>query len=284
MKRVSSDVDLSRCAKWKNSCNSQVVIQSPNYFYKIYEEDCYDGKYVCEIREALGQIYREEYGLFWEVKTFIEDDKIFQIEKRQKIPLCTPELISYSDLLINWSNTLDKLERKLQLNKITFQLIDHIPNLARVKIIRDCVNKYIDYGFYNGNVILLDDADWFLALIDNNDNWISHECNFYPVELNQSKMIFVPKDINDKDLISSTGERFDQWMLYGFPIRMNKDDIGNFKSMLLSLRKKMLIDNIKIISSKNDNCLNDHQLFVSTLTNKDGINKVLDYNRSLNGV
>ena len=57
LKRVSSDVDLSRCAKWKNSCNSQVVIQSPNYFYKIYEEDCYDGKYVCEIREALGQIY-----------------------------------------------------------------------------------------------------------------------------------------------------------------------------------------------------------------------------------
>ena len=284
MKCVSGDVDLSRCAKWKNSCNSQVVIQSPNYFYKIYEEDRYDGKYVCEIREVLGQIYREEYGLFWDVKTFIEDGKIFQIEKRQKIPLCTPELISYPDLLINWSNTLDKLEKKLQLNKITFQLIDHIPNLARVKIIRDCVNKYIDYGFYNGNVILLDDADWFLALIDNNDNWISHECNFYPVELNQNKMIFVPKDINDKDLISSTGERFDQWMLYGFPIRMNKDDIGNFKSMLLSLRKKMLIDNIKIISSKNDECLNDHQLFVSTLTNKDGINKVLDYNRSLNDV
>lgn len=244
------DSDPSQWVKWKNYAN-QVVVQSPNYFYKMYQTDIQNGEFICDIRNALAEIYREDFGIVWDIITIKDKDCYYQIEQREKLPLCTPELIPFEDLLIDWSYTLQKLEKKLDLPKVSLQLREQCENVKQVKLIRDCVNKYIDYGYKNGHVILLDDADWFLAPIDNDNNWISLNFNVYPVFHNCKDRIFAPIDFYDRDPVAVTAEPLNKWSIFNNTI----GDTTKFIPNLLSIREQMLKDNIHIICEKNAKCL-----------------------------
>lgn len=243
---LENSSDTSSWVKWKNFSN-QVVIQTPNYFYKLYEEWIYEGFLSCKIREILADIYKE-YGLLWNIQTIVQDDKIYQIEQREKLTLCTEEIISYEDLLLNWNQTLIKVEEKLKLDKVLLQL-DNISNVKQIKLIRDCINKYEDYAIKDGKTILLDDADWFLALVNKNGDWESNLYKPYDVvTIYGSNFLFAPLNYKSRKYPTANFEYLlntpnNKWML--FPnIEIKKESC----SRLLEKREQLLMNNIKVLS------------------------------------
>lgn len=166
--------------KWKNYAN-QIVIETPNYFFKIYNDSSFSAEYLAHIREKLGEIYRNEYNLLWDVKTIYYDNKLYQIERREKLQVCNPNMMSIEDLFLNYNNVLKKLEKKLLLPQITKQIKNKVKNISQIKLIRECIPKYEDYAIKNGNIILLDDADWFLSFVDEEGNVLTIPNTYFEV-------------------------------------------------------------------------------------------------------
>ena len=146
----------------------------------------------------------------------------------------------FNQIFLDWRKTLDLLEKKLQLDKICVQLVDIFPKLYRVKLVRDCLNKSPDYGIdKNSNIILLDDSDWFLALVDKDGNWLEELAD--SVFIHTSYGEFVEAKI---------GEHVTKWALYSkeeFPVE-NKDKF-------IDAREKMLRDNINFLVTGNEKVL-----------------------------
>lgn len=246
--------ESSQWTKWKsNADNHQVVIKTPNYYYKVYNVDFQSGLFLCEIREKLGEIYRS-WGLHWEVRTHLRDNGFIQIEQRQVLPVADKTKILYKDLLIDWSKTLLELEAALDLPKVGLQVKSAIKQLAQIKLVRDCVNKYEDYAIApNGRVVLLDDADWFLALVDKANNWISHDWTYLPIFRNTKEQIFGPIDLFEADILEVTGKTVNQWLIFDSVLNKNGEQ---FKSELANIHDKMLADNIKCLVGDEDYLLN----------------------------
>ena len=249
IKKMDSNTSPDVWVKWKNYSN-QVVIETPHYFYKIYNTDYTAGLFFSLVREKLAEIYRDEFHIKWDVITIKKENSIYQLEQREKLQVCNEDVIDYDDLMINWSNTLNRLEDKLILPKITKQLQDKIKNLYKIKLVRDCVNKYEDYAITkDGNIVLLDDADWFLALIDEDNNWISSEFNCYEILTNEGYKTFVPQNyyevIQDEDeLLSSIHIPINKWI-----ISQKNKQVKNEVLDFADKREQMLFNNIKVLSS-----------------------------------
>ena len=261
-----TQIDSTSCsdwAKWKsNADNHQVVIRTNDYYYKVYETDYQSGLFLCEVREKLAEIYRS-WGLHWLIKTERRGNAIYQIEQRQKLPLADKNKISYKELLIDWSKTLVELESKLDLPKVKAQLKQKIPNLYQVKLVRDCVNKFEDYAIApNGRIVLLDDADWFLALVDRDNNWISTNWTFVQVFRNTNEQLFAPIDFFDSDLLANTGKTVRQWLI--FDSATNKDG-SQFIAELRSIHDKMLEDNIKCLCNDPSYLLNGEPIMAKSI-------------------
>ena len=240
--------------KWKNYDN-QVVIRSDNYFYKIYQAS-YTTQFSCAIRECLAKIYREQFGLFWNTHTIYDKEKhsIYQIEQREKLEVCSPEKITYEDLFLEWSNTLEILEKELGLREIELQLREYFPQMHKLKIVRDCVNKYEDYAFKNDKVVLLDDADFFLAMVDKEGNWINPIKNVIDIVYKGEEILFAPFDFfNDETDIKSDALQFLYEPSYQWMIFYHSGKIGDTQKViadLKSLRHTMLEQNIKMLATK----------------------------------
>ncbi len=238
--------------KWKDYDN-QVVIRSDNYFYKIYQTT-YTTQFFCAIREALAKIYREQFGLVWNTQTIYDKEKgsIYQIEQREKLEVCTPEKISYEDLFLDWSNTLELLEAELGLKEIELQLREYFPQMKRLKIVRDCVNKFEDYAFKNGKIVLLDDADFFLAMVDKDGNWLNPTQNVINITYKGNDVLFAPFDFFnikiEDDALSFLGNKSYQWMMFYHSGKI--DDTQKVIANLKSLRHNMLEQNIKMLATK----------------------------------
>lgn len=234
--------------KWKSDCN-QVVIETPSWFYKIYEHNPITEAFNIKIREKLGEIYRDNFHLDWEVKTVYTDTTAYQIERREKLQICNESIISFDDLLLNWANTLDILEKKLYIPSIVKQLTGRVPSLKNIKLIRNCANKYDDYGITkDGNIVLFDDADWFLAILDKNNKWINNRFFQYEVITPYGEWCFSPLGFEyqyfDKN-IEFVGEIHDMWTLIP-KLTLNGRSI---KKKLVEKKNKMLQDNIQMFTT-----------------------------------
>ena len=245
--RLDNNSNPDLWVKWKNFSH-QVVIETPNFFYKLYEEYNYEGFLNCKIREILAEIYKEN-GVFWNITTIQQGDKIYQIEQREKLQVCNEKLLSYEDLLLSWNKILLQIEEKLRLNKILPQL-DVGSNIQMIKLIRDCVNKYEDYALKDGQVILLDDADWFLGLVDQEGNWVSSQYKSYEVAtIFGVDFIFAPLDYKSRTYQDLTNLAYklnspnNKWML--FP-KLNHSN--NLDTQLINEKDKLLNNTIKILS------------------------------------
>ena len=233
--------------KWKGEVN-QIVIQTPNYYFKIYNDEFTTGEFNSLIREKLAEIYREDCGLLWDIKTIYNDNKLYQIERREKLHVCQEGDISFDDLMLKWNNILKKLEQKLLLPQITKQLQDSIPDLYEIKLVRECLNKFEDYGLTNnGDVVLLDDADWFLAFVDKEHNWMNKKFSSYHILTSIGDRIIAPSnyyevlsynDINKMNILCN------KWMI----MRIEEDLIVTEQN-LREKEEQMLYDNIKLLSS-----------------------------------
>lgn len=230
--------------KWKNYSN-QVVIETQNYFFKIYQEDTHVGKFILRVREELAKIYRNDFRVNWEIYTVEANNSIFQIERREKLEVCTPDKVSFEEIILAWYKILLKLEENLFLDKLVPQLIHRIPELYKIKLVRDCINKHEDYAFTkNGNIILLDDADWFLGLIDKKNNWLSIMYNVFNITLPYCEAKLVPLNIGE---ITPTEIRnqIKRWTI------IEDDILGTEKVYkdFYNVREKALSDNIKVLAT-----------------------------------
>lgn len=159
------------------SHDNQVVINSPEYFYKVYMKNSQLDAFTKLIRQALGEVYTEEYGLHWVVLERTEENVTLQIEEREKVEVCKgyPE----SQLLEALNAIIKKIEAKLDnFDFIKNYLKEHLPIIYSrydIHLIRDCIIKNLDYGVTkDGRIILLDDADWKLVFVEKTTGELSY--------------------------------------------------------------------------------------------------------------
>lgn len=233
--------------KWKNA-SDQIVILTPNYVYKIYCIDYTVGRYFSEIREKLAEIYREDFGIYWDIKTIYTKDCIYQFEQREKLEVLSEEMMPFDIVMVSWAKTLEKLEQKLLLPRVSKQLSN--TDVVSIKLVRDCINKYEDYGITkNGDIVLLDDSDWFLAPIDKDGKWISLKYNAYNIISSIGESYFCPVDysrrIRDNSLLQKSNEYTDKWII------SHVDELnGVSMKQFVDYRKKLLEDNIQVLNTK----------------------------------
>lgn len=249
----------NQATKWKTfDQNNQVVIRDKDVYYKIYCTDMVGGYFANIVRDQLAKIYREKYNIQWDVQTIKVDNLFYQIQKRQPLLVATHTMISYDELFDNWGIIHRELEDALSLDKIAQQLREVDSRIAHVKLVRDCFNKFEDYAIHNNSVVLLDDADWFLACVDKDGNWLKLPWFYQNVIFNNSEMLFAPIDFYNKQThslnthLGSVGHDIDMWML--FP-SVRKHDYKQVKQQVLDMRKKMLADNIKHLCNFTDSQL-----------------------------
>ncbi len=148
--------------------NNQVLFESENYFYKIYESPIEGaGSFVTEIRKAIAFEY-EKLGINWELFTFVRGNQRYDFERREKLRVANEDDGQFGELFLSFSNILDKVECSLEFPHILSQLHENelFRDVADLKLLRCCVNKFDDYAYFNNQVVLLDDADFYIALVD----------------------------------------------------------------------------------------------------------------------
>ena len=158
--------------KWK-SYQGQVVVESNDFFYKIYEEnDDGIGPFNSEVRNRLAEVYAG-IGIDWKIVTFVRDGKIFDFEQREKIRESCESDGPFEKILLSFSALQDKVETLLNFDLILEQLKAENSIFApvkKLKLMRYCVNKYDDYGIWMGQAVLFDDADWYIVPVDETGN------------------------------------------------------------------------------------------------------------------
>lgn len=263
-------LDDSGWCKWK-SPQGQVVIQTPQYYYKLYEKQHQADPFYFFIRKQLAQIYTE-MGIHWEIQTITgEDGSEVQIEQREKLEVITEASnIPFSQILLQWQITLNKLEDKCGLKQLTKQLKLQIPQLHKIKLIRDCINKYEDYAIKDDQIYLLDDADWFLAMIDEEGNWIELPYNIYTdlitVVGNAALYPLNASHANHNKQITHLDESIKKWCL----IPTDNTPICTRKA-LQDARSTMIEQNIKLLHTGNTQLINENKIQPLTYDNKLGL-------------
>lgn len=253
LKLQDKKIDHQHIVKWKTcNANNQLVIQTNNYYYKIYESTLANTFYHI-IRQELCRIYREEYGLIWDLFVYKNEKtgNVIQIERRQKLRIPTEDDMTFDELLINFSKILNKVEKKLNLKYILSQIkmYNQCKDVEKIKLIRKCGNKYNDYGITdNGQIILLDDADWFLVLLDNKNNILHKKTIVLPItDLNNQNMYFCSDRILE-DLNNQTcGHVFFDENSYSFSFIYEKYTNGKTIQILNKQAEIQMQHNINIL-------------------------------------
>ena len=230
--------------KWKSTNGSQVVIQTPDFFYKVYETAYSVGVFECAIREKLAEIYRE-LGLHWEIKTIKTETGFFQVEQRQKLEVAKPREGEFYRVLGDWKDILRELSKRLQLKRLTAHLKPLVKDLDEVMLLRDCLNKFMDYGVFNGHYILLDDADWYLQLVDSKSERINQRLIVEPIEWTDgTELTFAPFHWLNFDPASFSKDYApSKWFLFA----VGADNRKNWVNHMLGARERMLADNIRLL-------------------------------------
>lgn len=240
-------------SKWKDSCN-QVLFESPGKFYKMYEDRLSDGWFLAQIRERLAEAYRD-LGADWEVYTVVDWEKklVYQLEARGKLREVQEGEIPFRSLLGNWSRTLESLEDRLGIGRLCRQMRRHFPNLEKIKLVRECTNKYADYAWIGDRIVLLDDTDFFLAMVSREGDWMSVSANAYDVATPAGFAYFAPRsffsDRSVQEKLDSVDNVYNRWFL--FDPSTCKVQMKDLKE-LRSLREEMFLSNIRILSGFGD--------------------------------
>lgn len=157
---------------------NQLVVETKDYYYKVYIDNFASAKYLLEIRKKLSKIY-ESYGIHWKIIDYYFDGLYITVEQREKLKICDYKDITAEELLKNWKRTVDLLRDSLKFDDILIQLKEksnvlEFNNAKELLLIRRCLLSPEDYAFApNGNVVLLDDTDFVILVIDENKKPIS---------------------------------------------------------------------------------------------------------------
>lgn len=193
VKELDGSSSIQSWVKWKDYSH-QVVIRGNNFYFKIYQQDLSNDFYP-RIREAIAKVYRRDFGLDWDILTIKTQSSIFQIQKREPLRVMELGQMPFQDLLIRWGQALKLVQEELGLGLIAKQLklIDGYQDVQSIKLVRDCMNKFQDYALTkDGSVILLDDADWFLAMVDDKQRWLQKRYNLVQLQTVLGPRLMVP--------------------------------------------------------------------------------------------
>lgn len=238
--------------KWKHTANvNQLVLRTDDYYYKIYEFSEID-KFNSIIRHAFAEVY-QSYGIDWEIVTVKTEKGFLDIERREKLEICKEWS---DDILLNYADTLNIVEKKLCFEDITKQIKEKYKYVSKLKLLRRCANKPIDYAVYKNKVILLDDADWIIYMLDYDYNPITTVNNmFVKVKIFDEYYTFTRCERNPQKsvTIDKVYELSDKFFLF------KNIDIMREASILSRDFQNMLSDNIRILSSRDDktSCLEE---------------------------
>lgn len=235
--------------KWKHAANmNQLVLKTDNYYYKIYAFNEVD-KFNSVIRHAFAEVY-QSYGIKWDIITVKTDKGYLDIERREHLELCK----EWSDeLFLNYANTLKLVEEKINLERLKDQVKEKYKLVYKIKLLRQCVNKPIDYGIYKNKIILLDDADWFLAMIDINGRQITMHNLFVKVSLNDEDYIFTRSMVNPQRTVTieKINEASNRFFCFKCLDLITRDIV------LRQDFNTMIYNNINLLMSKDDEaCIN----------------------------
>ena len=160
-------ISTNSFVKWKSFAH-QVVVESSDYFYKVYEEPVNSlGPFNSLVRNLLASVYKQ-LGINWSIVSFRRGSSIFDFEQRQKLALASKKDITFSRLLLSFSKVLDSVEKLLELDDVLVQVKSStlFSQVYKLKLARCCVNKFEDYALFNGQAVLLDDSDWYIVPVN----------------------------------------------------------------------------------------------------------------------
>ena len=230
------DSDVNSWVKWK-SYQHQIVVQTDEYYYKVYNEDIKHGSFNLAIRRALAELYNS-WGIAWNLHTEITD-QILTIERRQKLELPTCDFEQTFNL---WRSELLIVEKSLKFDNIGLQLSEQLGQRVRLKLVRDCINKNADYAIYNGHCVLLDDADFFIAIVDADNNWLNLPFNIYQIFIDSQEYILAPHNLFNIDALANVGELVNKYWIFDSAVSS-----GDIRLMLNAMRDHSISDNIKYL-------------------------------------
>ncbi len=238
--------------KWKHAANmNQLILKTDNYYYKIYAFNEVD-KFNSIIRHAFAEVY-QSYGIKWDIITVQTENGFLDIERRECLELCN----EWSDeLFLNYADTLKLVEEKLNLEHLKNQVKEKYKLVHKIKLLRQCANKPIDYAVYKNKIILLDDADWFLAMIDINGKQITMHNLFVKVSLNDEDFIFTRSMVNPQRTVTieKINEASNRFFLFKCLDLITRDTV------LRQDFNTMISNNIDLLMSKdNESCDNAKQ-------------------------
>lgn len=257
--------------KWKSTedCANQVVVKDSHYYYKVYKIDRYSDWLKMRVIELLAQYYQKILGIEWNL-TIIElkdSDISYIVEQRQPLhSIKISDGYTIDQVLSGFKPILEKIEAELNLNEIEKKLNTDY----HLRLIRKCVPKLDDYAIFNNNIILLDDADFFIVPTNSNGDACSVETDYYLLD---NDFVFVP-ETSVKIEKSYTWQSF--WTIRKIKKNLN-GYYSNLKKNLISSTNKEIYRALKPY----DNFLKKEVTIISTLP--DGVadssgnfNKYLD--------
>ena len=260
---------------WKRYFN-QVVVESDDYFYKIYEEELTGpGKFYSQIRRCLAKAYNN-LGIYWKVITFERGGSLFDFEQREKLRVATEDDSTLDDVLSSFSSVLKEVEEMLEFDSIVSQLKEAcgavFNDLKELKLGRYCRNKFDDFAIFENIAILLDDADFYVALVNSEGEHydVPPEVEV-PIKTSYGDFLFTKKICHSNDGFSEkrTVPKHDVsihgWYLYSFSATADetrskqhnsktktKGIVKRESSGILSKEVKNRIDSVEFIAGMKD--------------------------------
>ena len=233
-----SDLD-SNYVKWKSeeASTNQVVVKDDHFYYKVYKLDKYVDWLKYQIILTLGKIYIEK-GIDWQLAVIDSEANnwIYIIEKREKLhALSLSDNIPLSEVFRRFNPILEELEKRLELDKIQNSLGSEF----RLRLIRKCVPKFNDYALYNDSIILLDDADFFIVFVNEDEEVCSFQTGFY--ELGNDLLLTPSTPIK----LEQGNARQNYWTLRKIPNDTSKKYFSNLENNLLDLADKEIFQTLK---------------------------------------
>ena len=151
---------------------TQAVIETDSYFYKLYQgKTNKEGPFISRVRNCLAKAY-QEMGIHWAIVSFSREGSLFDFEQRERLRVATPEDSSFAEIMLSMSDVYDEVEEMMQFDKVLLQLkeFSEFKNVHKLKLTRACVNSFDDYALFDAHAVLLDDAEFYVAAVDETGN------------------------------------------------------------------------------------------------------------------
>ena len=248
---VSSEFNFDQECKIERS-DDVALVTTPDCVYRIryFSSDSKIAPFDNVLRQAFVEEYKC-YGLEFNLQFVNDGNRVYRIEKQQKFKNLESVELSSGDILRMGATVLFNVERRLEFPHLASQILTkgNFEGVNKIGIARDCPFDCADYAICDNKTLCLNDASFFLSLIDDRSNWfVDSKEQFINVELPYGSFCFA----NYATCMNGLGARISEldkcvskWWL--FP--EDSLDVIETRRKLKEELKAMLSKNVELISS-----------------------------------